>query len=87
MPKLPPVPEEVQEANRRRVGFFKWIGVVVLVVGVVLALVGIAAGGIAALEVPGYGLIVGGLACLVITPLATRFLDPRPYGSSRQNRE
>ena len=87
MPRLPPVPENVQEANRRRVGFFKWVGVAALVVGAVLALVGGLAGGIAALEVPGYGLIVGGLAYLVITPMATRFLDPRPYGSSRENRE
>jgi predicted anti-sigma-YlaC factor YlaD len=87
VPRLPPVPEDVQEANRRRIGFFKWIGVAVLMVGFVLALVGIVAGGIAALEVPGYGLMIGGLAYLVIRPLATRLLDPRPYGSSRQNRE
>jgi drug/metabolite transporter (DMT)-like permease len=87
MPRLPPVPEDVQKENLQRIGFYKWIGMALLLAGVVLALAGIIAGGVAALEVPGYGLIVGGLVIVVMTPLVARLSDPRPYGSSRQDRE
>jgi hypothetical protein len=87
MSRLPPVPEDVQKENLRRIGLFKWVGVAVLVAGVVLALAGILGGGVAALEVPGYGLIIIGLAYLVVTPLVARFFDPRPYGRSRQDRD
>jgi hypothetical protein len=87
MSRLPPVPEDVQNENLRRIGFFKWVGVTVLAAGVVLALAGILGGGVAALEVPGYGLIIIGLAYLVATPLVARFFDPRPYGSSRRGRD
>lgn len=86
MPRLPPVPDDVQKENRQRIDFFKRIGWAVLAAGVVVTVAGILAGGIAALEVPGYGLIVGGLAYLLITPVVIRFSDPRPYGSSRQSR-
>lgn len=87
MPRLPPLPESVQTVNRRRLGFVRWVGVAVLVGGVGLAVAGIVAGGIAALEVPGYGLIIIGLAYLVVTPLMARVLDPRPYGSSQQDHD
>jgi hypothetical protein len=40
----------------------------------VLALAGILGGAVSALEVPGYGLIIIGLAYLVVTPLVARFL-------------